>query len=496
MSKHNLFNKKVKKQILSINDLIESFFNKLRYFRLNSKKILLSKHNRVFLVSVSIIFLILAYFLIPTFYNKDVIHSEIKNQILKKYNINIKFNEKIKYGLLPKPHFVAKNISLLRDQKEIGIAKTFKIFISVDQLLRFNSINVKSLVFKKTDFSINKVDLIFFEKLLKTEPNENEIIIKKSNIFFKDDNGEVLFINKIFDSKFYYDSKNLQNILISKNEIFKVPYKFVVKYDRFNKKVFANFISKKIRLTIKNIIDYEKDFKIGLANVLLINKNTSFRYEIKKDSLSFVSENKNNSYNGEIFFKPFYLFANFNNDGISSKNLFKNNSILFDLIKSEVLNNDNLNVNLSFNIKDIVNINELNNLILKISIENGLISFTNSSVRWKDDLEIQFKESLLNYDKEKINLIGKIIIKIKNKDDFYSSYQVKKIHRKDIKKIEFDFFYNLEDKNISFDNVKVDGSSNTNIDKYINKFNSKKNTSLNKITLKNFISNFFKTYAG
>ena len=43
MSKHNLLIKKIKKQILSINDLIESYFNKLKYFKSNFKKILLNK---------------------------------------------------------------------------------------------------------------------------------------------------------------------------------------------------------------------------------------------------------------------------------------------------------------------------------------------------------------------------------------------------------------------------------------------------------------------
>ena len=43
MSKHNLSIKKIKKQILSINDLIESNFNKLKYFKSNYKKILLDK---------------------------------------------------------------------------------------------------------------------------------------------------------------------------------------------------------------------------------------------------------------------------------------------------------------------------------------------------------------------------------------------------------------------------------------------------------------------
>ena len=71
MSKHNFLNKKVKKQILSINDLIESNFNKLKYFRSNYKKIILSKENRLVLVIGTVVILTLSFFLIPTFYNKE-----------------------------------------------------------------------------------------------------------------------------------------------------------------------------------------------------------------------------------------------------------------------------------------------------------------------------------------------------------------------------------------------------------------------------------------
>ena len=51
---------------------------------------------------------------------------------------------------------------------------------------------------------------------LKTEPNENKITIKNSNIFFKNKDDEVLFINKIDKSKFFYDSNNLKNSLTQK----------------------------------------------------------------------------------------------------------------------------------------------------------------------------------------------------------------------------------------------------------------------------------------
>ena len=44
---------------------------------------------------------------------------------------------------------------------------------------------------------------------------------------------------------------------------------------------------------------------------------------------------------------------------LSSKNLFNENLIIIDLIKSEIFNNVNLNVNINLNVKDITNIDEL-----------------------------------------------------------------------------------------------------------------------------------------
>ena len=50
MNKHNLLIKKIKQRFLSINDLIESYFNKLKFLKKNFKKIEFIKNNRVFLV--------------------------------------------------------------------------------------------------------------------------------------------------------------------------------------------------------------------------------------------------------------------------------------------------------------------------------------------------------------------------------------------------------------------------------------------------------------
>ena len=495
MSKDNILAKKIKKHFLSTNNTIESYFNSLRYFILNFKKHKFSTNNKVILVLGVLTISTLTYFLIPTFYNKNQIKSEIKNQILKKYNLEIKFNESLNYGLLPKPHFHTKKLSIIRDKREIANVNNMKMFISINNFFSFKKTNLKDLIFKKTDFNIYKEDISFFTDLLKTEPNANKIIFKDSNIFFKDKEDEVLFINKTKKIEFFYDSKNLKNVLISKNEIFKIPFKFSVKNDKFNKTIYSTFDSSKIRLNISNEIDYNNDLS-GLLDILFVNKNTSLNYKIKKDSLVFNSEKSNNDYNGVIEFKPFYLLANFNYDGLSTKNLFNDDSIFIDLIKSEIVKNRNLNTNINLNIKNITNIDELNNLNLKLAIEQGELVFSNSSILWKEAIKITLNESLLNYDDDQINLVGRVVFDFKNIDNFYRTFQIKKNDRKSIKQIQIDFVYNFNKKEISFDNVKVDNEAYTNLQDFLDEFNSGKNRVFNKITFKNFINDFFSIYAG
>ncbi len=495
MIKHNFSIKNIKKQILSINDQIESIFNKLKFFKSNYKKILLSKDNRVFFACATVLFLVLTYFLIPTLYNKELVLSQIKNQIFKKYKIDIKFNNKINYGLLPKPHFETKDLSILRNKKEIAIVKDFKIFISIKDFLKVNNVVTKDLVLKKTDFNIQKEDLIFFESLLKTEPNENKILIKNSNIFLKDNENELLFINKIHNSKFYYDSNKLQNIFSSKNKIFNVPFELRIENDKFNKKYHSKFSSKKIRLNIDNEFEYDENKK-GLIDISFINSSTSFDYQKRENSITFNSKNSKNKYDGLIEIKPFYLTANFNYDGLSSRNFFNDDSIAIDLIKSEIFKNDNLNANLKFNIKNITNIAELNKLFLNIDIKEGDIELSNSSILWKDDLKISLEECLLNYDENQINLDGKITLDFIDLDNFYKGFQIKKTNRKKIKKIELYFVYDFNQNLIKFSNPRIDNSPNLEIENYFENFNENNEKQFNKVRFKNFVSNFFDIYAG
>ena len=496
MSRHNLLNKKIKKQILSINDLFENIFNKLKYFKSNYKKILLNKNNRVFLFVGILVILTLSYLSLPSFYNKETVRSEIKNQLLKNYNIGLKLENEINYSFFPSPHFFIKNPIIVREKKEIGKTKNLRVFIDGGNLLAINKINIRNLVFEKTDFNVYLEDFVFFENLLKTEPNDNIISFKKSNIFFKNKDDEILFINKIFDSKFYYDSKNLQNVLDSKNEVFNVPFKITLRNDKFNKEFLTKFDSNKIRLNIENIIDYENKSKKGIMDILFINKTTTLEYELNQNSLNFFSFNNKNSYKGTIDFKPFYFAAEFNYEGLSTKNLFDENFIFIDLINSELLNNKNFSANLDVNIKNITNVNELNDLRLKIFIEDGNINFSNSKIKWKDNLEIILDESLLLINNDGANLVGTTIFNFNDVNTFYTSFQILKKNRKKMKQMQLDYVYNFNTKSITFENPRVDGKQNQKLDEFLNIFNSEEDRIFNKITFKNFMNNFFNAYAG
>ena len=497
MQKHNLLAKKIKRQILSINDSIENYFNQIKLLTIKIKKSKFDKDNKVILGSAILVLFILSYFLIPTIYDKDLISEKIKNQISNRYDIEIKFNDKIYYSLLPKPSFISKNISIIQNKRIIGNVKNFKVYISLKDLFSFKKFDTKDIVFEKTDFDLKKKDLIFFKKLLDIQPSKNKIIIKNSKIFFRDKNDEILFINKIYDSKLYYDAKNLKNVFSVKNEVFNIPYKITFQNDKFRKLFTSEFSSKKIRLNLENEIDYKNfEKKIGIFDILFINKTTSLNYEINENNLVFYSEDNKDNFKGFFDFKPFYLSMNVVYDGLSLKNLFNESSILIDLIKTELLNNENLNAKIALDIKNIINIDELKDLSLVVTLEDGNINVSDSSIMWKDDLKINLSESFINFDLNGISLIGRMILEFKNLENFYRSFQIKKDDRKTVKKIDLDFNYNLDNKKISFDNVKIDNSSNLEIQKFIENFNSKKNMIINKVTFKNFVNNFFSVYAG
>ena len=237
-------------------------------------------------------------------------------------------------------------------------------------------------------------------------------------------------------------------MVMFKNEIFNVPYKVLFRNNKLTRKLITEFDSNKIRLSVKNNINYSDDIKKGILDIMFINHNTSINYDIKKNSLLFSSLDRKNNFEGAIFFKPFYLQADFKYNQLNSKLFLNERSILHEIIKSEILNNKNLSMDFKLEIDNLTNINHLNNIVLKIGVQEGNLTLSNSSLKWKNDLNIVLKESFINFDDNEIKLIGKIIFDYRQIENFYKSYQVKKKNRKKIEQIDVDFVYNFSSKKL------------------------------------------------
>ena len=95
-----------------------------------------------------------------------------------------------------------------------------------------------------------------------------------------------------------------------------------------------------------------------------------------------------------------------------------------------------------------------------------------------------------------LNLLGTIEFEFEDINDFYSSFQTKKLNRKNIEIIEVNFVYNFNSKSFRFDNPRINNSQNEEVEKLLDNFNLRDDRTFNKITFKNFINSFFEVYDG
>ena len=203
----------------------------------------------------------------------------------------------------------------------------------------------------------------------------------------------------------------------------------------------------------------------------------------------------NKTFKGLLEFKPFYLISKINYETFRIKDLI-NNPFFSEILKSQILNNKNLNALINFDVKNVYDFDRFSDLSLKLRIEEGNYNFSDSNIIWKENVNVRFLDASLIFDKEKINFNGRTSLDVKNKDQFYRFFQIKKELRKNIGKIELDFNYDLNEQKITFDNLKIDNQSNKKIEKLISNFNTSNKKFLNKITFKNFVNDILIAYFG
>ena len=491
MLKKKNFNIKISKLLLSITKRIESFFNFLNHSNLNKKKYFnlwrksLDKNTYIFFGVI--FFTVITYFSLPVFYNNDKVEDGLKNEILQKYNFEVKLDKIPQYRLFPKPHYLLQNAKIKYDSKIISNSKNIKVFIS--SAFKFNKIEIKNLVFTETDFKVNKLDFNFFLTLLNNKATNQKLKFLKSKLFYLDEDDNVIFFFDLKKLNYAYN-ENLLNEMESKLEVFNLPISLKVKNDITNKIVFSKIKLNSLKLKIENDFNYNGTEPEGELNLTYTNKNQKVRYSLKNKNLIFNTSDK--KLMGEINIKPFFLLSNLKLQNIKIKDIFRDNSILINLIKSEIFNNKNLNGKISVAIDNLINLKHVDQIKFDIEFEQGLIFITNLNFMFKNSAIFNFNDVSLIMDENKLTFIGDIVIDFKDIQNFYSHFQIKRNYRRNINQITSNFVFNLDDEFFEFSELKISGVGKKISDQYLNKFNSEKKDLFNKVIFRNTVRNFFK----
>ena len=476
--------------------------SKIKIYNLNflhNKKNLelFTRFNRSPLLLIGIIFVALTYLSVPYFYNTNKLINKVEQELSKNLNINFSLSKDLSYRFFPRPSFTFKKVSFLNQVENLG---KIKVDISPTQLFFSEDIKIGDVTLQNVNFNIDKKNYNFFVDLLKNDYSNFKFEIKNSNIFYNNIKNDVLFINKINKLKYYYDKKKFSNFVIADSEIFNIPY--LVKFQNdFEKKEIKNSINfDLLKLKIENQFSYKNIEKKGFMKLLYNKRKSNAEYSLSKNLFKFSYSDKllepNFIYKGNINFKPFFSESSGNLKEISSNQLLNPNSALAQLLKTEILNNKNLNIKTSINANQIKSYKDLINLIFKIKISEGLIDINETSLSWLDHVDFKILDSLLYVNDNNLVLDAFIEIKINDYNEVYKFFQTPRNYRKKIKKIEFNLNYNFDQFTAKLNDIKIDNFIHEEISKNLNQFILKDNKLQNRIYFKNLMNQAIKSYAG
>ena len=181
---------------------------------------------------------------------------------------------------------------------------------------------------------------------------------------------------------------------------------------------------------------------------------------------------------------------------MNANQILNSENFFVQLLKTELLNNKNLNINAKIKAEQIVPFNDLNNLILNFNIKEGLVDINQSKFSWLDYVNFQISDSLLYVKDNNLVLDGNILIDVYDVNEFYKFFQTPRNYRKEIKEIRFNFVYNFDQKISNLNNIEIDGNNNQQINQVLNQIISKETFLQNRVYFKNLINKAIKFYAG
>ena len=219
---------------------------------------------------------------------------------------------------------------------------------------------------------------------------------------------------------------------------------------------------------------------------------------MKEKLLTFASDNSKLSglkidYSGELSINPFDLNINIDLGNYEISELFSLNSIFKEFIKSELLFNENLSLDVSIFAKTNTLGDIFNSAEIYFNIINGKINFDNSKFVNRDIGFLKLIKSNLFLENDKLILNADLSIFIKNSDNLFSFLNTNKKSRKEIKNILINLDYDFLSGQIKFNKIKIDNNKVS--DQFLNildDFNSNNNL----IKSRRLLNKLFDIYEG
>ena len=271
---------------------------------------------------------------------------------------------------------------------------------------------------------------------------------------------KVISIIKISNAFLFFDEKNLFNIFDLKGEIFNIP--FELNYQNVinsQKRVKIEVPDLQLKV-INNIIKKDENLNSGMSNISILNSFIHTKYDIKDQMVIFQSDgsrvyNSKIDYNGQLTINPFDLNLKINLYNYKISNLFKQNSIINEFIKSGLLFNENISVNTLINIESTKKDKIFNEAKLKLRVLNGKISFDKSIFINNNIGLMEISNSDLFLENDKLILTSNLSIDIKDINALFFFLNTSKKSRKDIKNIKLNIVYDFLSNEIEFKNIKI-----------------------------------------
>ena len=496
MRKKNHFFKNLKNINYLINNLLEKNLNKLKFNNLLN----LARSNKIILSFVAVVFVFISYLLFPSFYNKTDVANKLQNELFKNLSLNITFQNKLNYNFFPKPHFTTKTAIINYNQKNISTIEKLKIYISLENLFSLKKIKIDDVIIQNANFNFDRSNYNLFIELLNNNYLKKNLRIENSNIFFENKNNEILFINKILNMKYSYDTNELKNIMISKNEVFNIPYEIRVLNDEKNKKFISKLNLNFLKLQLDSVYNYNNEVKNGKIDLISNKSKSIINYKINKKFLEFDYQDKFENpkflYKGIFNLNPFYSTYEGKVKQLNVSKFFDSNSLIVQLLKTEILNSKNIDFKLSIlaeNIKESVLFEKLD---FNSKIEDGLIDLDNTKFEWNSSANFKIDNSLIYVKNGELIVDGSLKINIDDYHNIYKFLLTPKNYRKKVKNIETNFSYNLDQKTIKLTDMRIENQYHQDVNKILENITFKENKLQNKIYFKNLLNEVIKSYAG